>query len=101
MHVGLQETRLYLWAGLIVMAERVRVSNSEQFPQQPGPLAEPLHAWLPSVAWPSELPLPTRRMAASGERHGVMLCLGVGSATQLLCDFRQVTSVLQVSVFFI
>ena len=71
---GPPETRLYLWGGLIVLAERVQVSSSEQLPRQPGRLAEPLHAWLPSVAWPSELPLPTYRMR--WEWGSVMLCLG-------------------------
>lgn len=61
MYVGRMETRLYLWVG-VVIAEGVHVSSSEQLPQQHGRLAEPLHAWLPSVAWLSKLPCPTYKL---------------------------------------
>lgn len=32
---GAMQSRLYLWVELIVMAEGVQVSSSEQLPQQP------------------------------------------------------------------
>ena len=72
MCVGLMETVLYLWEGLIVMAEGAQVSSSEQLPQQPGGLTQPLQdfgqrlnplsTWFPAVAWPSKLPFATYKM---------------------------------------
>lgn len=66
-------------------------------------LAEPCHAWLPSVAWPAKPPVPTYKKGC--EWCGVIHCLGVRqlslspiSATQLVYHFGQVTSLLWVSV---
>lgn len=66
---------LYLWVGLIVMAEGVQVSSSKQHPQQSSRLAEALHAWLPSVGRPSKLPFPTHKMGC--DWCSVIHCPGV------------------------
>ena len=102
MYVGPTVTSLYLWVGLIVMAEGVQVSSSEQLPQQPGRLAQPLQGFgqmlnplTPGfLLWlgPLSFPLPPTRWAVSGA------ALSGSETTQLLYGLRQVTSLLWVSV---
>lgn len=76
MYVGPTATSLYLWLELIVMAEGVQVSSSQQLPQQPGRLAQPLQVFGQMLnpltrgflLWlgPLSFPLPPTRWAVSG-----------------------------------